>query len=128
MTEMTMTAAAAGAQSPSPLPAAWRAAVARGAIELRVFFRDRSTVGFIVALPAILLVLLATIFGRQRAASGSDVSVGQLYTAGLLAGGIAATSTTPVMASSAARPCLLGARPLTLAPRLAAQRDPPRSV
>ncbi|HEY0935690.1 MAG TPA: ABC transporter permease [Trebonia sp.] len=89
MTEMTVTPAAGAA---GQLPAAWRATAARGATELRVFFRDGSTVGFIVALPAILLVLLATIFGRQLAAAGSEVTVGQLYTAGLLAGGIAATS------------------------------------
>jgi ABC-2 type transport system permease protein len=94
MTEITaepaMRAAAAG--GPQALPAAWRAAAARGGTELRVFFRDRSTVGFIVALPAILLVLLASIFGSQRAAGGSGVTIGQLYTAGLIAGGIAATS------------------------------------
>jgi len=93
MTETTTTTlAAAAASAQPPLPALWRAAAARGAIELRVFFRDRSTVGFIVALPAILLVLLASIFGSQVAASHSDVTIGQLYTAGLIAGGIAATS------------------------------------
>ncbi len=75
-----------------PLPSAWRAARARGITELRVFFRDASTVGFIVTLPAILLVLLASIFGPQTASAGSEVTVGQLYTAGLVAGGIAATS------------------------------------
>jgi ABC-2 type transport system permease protein len=87
-----MTAARAVAGGPRPLPGVWRAVLARGGTELRVFFRDRSTVGFIVALPAILLVLLASILGTQRAAAGSAVTVGQLYTAGLVAGGIAATS------------------------------------
>src|ERR1700761_2136466 len=77
-----------------PLPKVWRAAAARSAIELRMFFRDKQTVGFIVALPAILLVLLADIFGSQHAANGSGVTIGQLYTAGLIAGGIAGTSFT----------------------------------
>ncbi len=76
------------------LPATWRAIVARGAVELRIFTRDKSTIGFIVALPAILLVLLADIFGSQAAAHGSHVTIGQLYTAGLMAGGIAGTSFT----------------------------------
>jgi ABC-2 type transport system permease protein len=69
-------------------------AAARGAIELKMFFRDKQTVGFIIALPAILLVLLASIFGNQAAARGSGVTIGQLYTAGLIAGGVAGTSFT----------------------------------
>jgi ABC-2 type transport system permease protein len=77
-----------------PLPAVWRLAAARGAIELRMFFRDKQTVGFIIALPAILLVLLASIFGNQAAAKGSGVTIGQLYTAGLIAGGAAGASFT----------------------------------
>src|ERR1700742_4884134 len=89
---MTAVTARRGAGKQPALPPVWRAALARGHTELRVFFRDRATVGFIVALPAILLILLASIFGTQRAAAGSTVSVGQLYVAGLLAGGIASTS------------------------------------
>jgi ABC-2 type transport system permease protein len=88
----TLSTSPARAVEAPPLPSAYRAARARGITELRVFFRDASTVGFIVSLPAILLVLLASIFGTQAAAAGSDVTVGQLYTAGLVAGGIAATS------------------------------------
>jgi ABC-2 type transport system permease protein len=80
--------------APLPLPNVWRAAIARGGIELRMFFRDAQTVGFIVAMPAMLLVLLASIFGGQDAAKGSGVTIGQLYTAGLIAGGIAGTSFT----------------------------------
>jgi ABC-2 type transport system permease protein len=77
-----------------PLPSVLGACLARGAAELRVFFRDKSTVGFIVVMPAIMLVLLASIFGSQAAAKGSHVTVGELFTAGLLAGGIAGTSFT----------------------------------
>jgi ABC-2 type transport system permease protein len=70
-----------------------RDSVARGSVELKVFFRDKTTVGFIFALPAILLVLLGDIFGAQAAASTvKDVTVGQIYVAGMAAGGIAATS------------------------------------
>ena len=91
---ITQPARAAQSAEAAPLPPTWRACLARGAVELRVFFRDKSTVGFIVAMPAILLVLLASIFGSQYAAKGSPVTVGQLYTAGLIAGGIAGTSFT----------------------------------
>jgi len=88
----TATAPAASVPAAVPLPSFWRMAAARGQTELRVFFRDSATIGFIVTLPAILLVLLASIFGTQAAAAGSGVTVGQLYTAGLIAGGIASTS------------------------------------
>ena len=59
-----------GARAP---PAAVRLAVAaaRGATELQVFLRDSQAVGFIVSLPAILLVLLASIFGGQPAATAA---------------------------------------------------------
>ena len=90
----TLDAATTHPATPTPLPGTWRAAAARGAIELRMFFRDQQTVGFIVALPAILLALLASIFGGHDAATGSGVTIGQLYTAGLIAGGIAGTSFT----------------------------------
>lgn len=72
------------------LPGAWRTGLARGRLEIRAFFRERQTVVFVFALPAILLVLLGSIFGHQ--AAGYGVSVGQLFTAGMIAGGIGATS------------------------------------
>jgi ABC-2 type transport system permease protein len=79
---------AAGA--PAPLPSVWRLGLARGGVEVKQFFRDKMAVAFIFGLPPILLVLLGSIFGSQAAAHG--VSVGQLYTAGMIAGGIMATS------------------------------------
>lgn len=88
---------AAPAPQPSAaaeLPATWRACIARGVIELRTFARDKATVGFIVVMPALLLILLAAIFGRQPAVQDSPITIGQLYTAGLIAGGIAGTSFT----------------------------------
>lgn len=73
-----------------PLPGVWRLGAARGAVEVKAFFRDKMTVAFIFGLPAILLVLLGSIFGQQAAAQG--VTVGQLFTAGMIAGGIMSTS------------------------------------
>jgi ABC-2 type transport system permease protein len=57
---------------------------------VRAFFRERQSVVFVFALPAILLVLLGSIFGHDAAVRG--VTVGQLFTAGMIAGGIGATS------------------------------------
>jgi ABC-2 type transport system permease protein len=72
------------------LPGVWRLGAVRGGIEVKTFFRDKMAVAFIFALPSILLVLLGSIFGNQAAAQG--VTVGQLFTAGMIAGGIMSTS------------------------------------
>ena len=80
-------AATAGA----PLPSLLTTGLARGRVELMTFFRERETVVFIFALPAILLVLLGSIFGGQ-AAPVPGVTVGQLFVAGMIAGGIMSTS------------------------------------
>jgi ABC-2 type transport system permease protein len=72
------------------LPGVWRLGAARGGVEVKEFFRDKMAVAFIFGLPSILLVLLGSIFGGQAAAQG--VTVGQLFTAGMIAGGIMSTS------------------------------------
>jgi ABC-2 type transport system permease protein len=72
------------------LPGTWRLGMARGGIEVKAFFRDKMAVAFIFGLPSILLVLLGSIFGSQAAVQG--VTVGQLFTAGMIAGGIMSTS------------------------------------
>ena len=72
------------------LPGVWRLGIASGALEVKAFFRDKMAVAFIFGLPSILLVLLGSIFGGQAAAHG--VTVGQLFTAGMIAGGIMSTS------------------------------------
>lgn len=72
------------------LPGAWRLGLACGGVEVKTFFRDKMAVAFIFGLPSILLVLLGSIFGGQAAAQG--VTVGQLFTAGMIAGGIMSTS------------------------------------
>jgi ABC-2 type transport system permease protein len=74
----------------APLPGVWRVGVSRGSVELKAFFRERQSVVFVFAMPAIMLVLLGAIFGRQ--AVGHGVSIGDLYVAGLIGGGVMATS------------------------------------
>jgi ABC-2 type transport system permease protein len=74
----------------APLPSVWRASLARGGVELKSFFRERQSVVFILAMPAIMLALLGAIFGKEHGAPG--VSVGDLYVAGVIGGGVMATS------------------------------------
>jgi ABC-2 type transport system permease protein len=72
------------------LPGLWRVGLSRGGAELRAFFRERQSVVFILAMPAVMLVLLGAIFGRQQA--GHGVTVGDIYVAGLIGGGVMAAS------------------------------------
>jgi ABC-2 type transport system permease protein len=74
----------------APLPGVWRVGLSRGQVELKAFFRERQSVVFIFAMPAVMLVLLGTIFGSQR--TGPGVTIGDLYVAGLIGGGVMATS------------------------------------
>jgi ABC-2 type transport system permease protein len=62
----------------------------RGRIEVTTFFRERMAVVFVFALPSILLVLLGSIFGSQATRQG--ISVGQMFCAGMIAGGLMSTS------------------------------------
>jgi ABC-2 type transport system permease protein len=72
------------------LPGLWRVGLSRGGAELRAFFRERQSVVFILAMPAVMLVLLGAIFGRQHA--GHGVTVSDIYVAGLIGGGVMAAS------------------------------------
>ncbi len=74
----------------APLPSVWRVGLSRGQIELKAFFRERQAVVFILAMPAVMLILLGAIFGQQHSAPG--VTIGDLYVAGLIGGGVMATS------------------------------------
>ncbi len=74
----------------APLPGVWRTGLSRGAVELKSFFRERQAVVFIFAMPAVMLVLLGAIFGGQ--AAGHGVTIGDLYVAGLIGGGVMAAS------------------------------------
>ena len=90
MTQSIKVAGATTRPGEAALPGVWRLGAARGGVEVKAFFRDKMAVAFIFGLPSILLVLLGSIFGSQAAAQG--VTVGQLFTAGMIAGGIMSTS------------------------------------
>lgn len=67
-----------------------RASLSRGHVEILQFFRNRDSVVFTLALPVVLLALLASIFSGT--VEGTGVTYSQVYTAALLAGGLASTS------------------------------------
>ena len=91
MTASTSTEAHIVARTtPTSLPSVWRIGLSRGQIELKAFFRERQAVVFILAMPAVMLVLLGAIFGGQHTAPG--VTIGNIYVAGLVGGGVMATS------------------------------------
>jgi ABC-2 type transport system permease protein len=71
------------------LPGAWRTGLAMGRPQIAGFMRDKEAMVFIFTLPAVLLLLLGAISGHQAVAEG--VTVGQLFTAGMAAGGIGST-------------------------------------
>jgi ABC-2 type transport system permease protein len=75
----------------APLPSLLTMGLARGRFELTSFFREREVVVFIFALPAVLLLLLGSIFNHQHVGV-PGVTTGQLYAASMIAGGIMATS------------------------------------
>jgi ABC-2 type transport system permease protein len=90
---MTLSAATRGATpaaGEASLPGTGRIGMARIGIELRAFFREKQSVAFVFSLPALLLVLLGSIFRGE--AAGHGVSVGEIFAAGLIGGGIMATS------------------------------------
>jgi len=64
--------------------------LARGGVELKTFFRQREAVVFTFSLPVVLLVILGTLFSGEVA--GTGITVGTLFTAGMIAAGIASTS------------------------------------
>ena len=75
----------------APLPSLLTAGLSRGRVEVTTFFREREAVVFIFALPAVLLLLLGSIFNSEHV-QVPGVTTGQLYAAGMIAGGIMATS------------------------------------
>jgi ABC-2 type transport system permease protein len=91
-----MTALASGATAPAgaaaprrPVRAFATASLARGHVEVLQFFRSREAVVFTLALPVVLMALLASIFSGYVA--HTDVHFSQVYATGLLAGGVAST-------------------------------------
>jgi ABC-2 type transport system permease protein len=90
MTAQPVTTAMDAAGGEASLPSTGRVGAARIGIELRAFFREKQAVIFVFSMPAVLLVLLGSIFRGQ--AAGHGISVGELFAAGLIGGGIMATS------------------------------------
>jgi ABC-2 type transport system permease protein len=72
------------------LPGALPIGLARGALELRGFFRSREAVVFTFAMPTVLMALLGSVFGNQLAAFG--ITSAQVLAAGMIAGGIMSTT------------------------------------
>jgi len=89
VSSVTVVGTAAGRHR-SPARAFVSAAIARSHVEILQFFRSSEAVVFTVALPLVLLALLASIFSGF--VHGTTVRYSQVYTAGLLAGGLASTS------------------------------------
>lgn len=85
---MTTTSAPATARGGRPTLA--RIAVGRVGVELRVFFRDGLSVGFIFAFPVVMLVIFGSVFGDQEA--GPGVSFIQYFLAGMIATGVMLSS------------------------------------
>lgn len=73
-----------------PASALLSASVARGRVEVLQILRSKDALVFTVALPVVMLALLASIFSGFVV--GTRVTYSQLFTAGLLAGGLASTS------------------------------------
>jgi ABC-2 type transport system permease protein len=67
------------------LPGTLQTGLARGATELREFFRQKENLIFTVSLPAILMLLLGTVYVQ-------DVAQGQMFAASMIGAGIISTS------------------------------------
>ncbi|NUP37165.1 MAG: ABC transporter permease [Streptomyces sp.] len=80
----------AAGDRPAAPPGAWRLGLLRGAMEIRVFFRQREQVIFTFAFPIVFLFLFASIFHDDMAQTGSTAS--QYYVASMTAAGIMSTS------------------------------------
>lgn len=73
-----------------PLPGVWRLGLARGALELKVFFRQREQAVFTFAFPIVMLVLFASVFGGDTKDGG--ITAAQLYVPSMIAAGVMSTS------------------------------------
>jgi ABC-2 type transport system permease protein len=71
------------------LPSTFGLGASRGGVELKQFFRQKEQVVFTFTFPAIILVLLGSIFDG---AFPDGVTAGQLFAASMIAAGIVATS------------------------------------
>jgi ABC-2 type transport system permease protein len=71
------------------LPSTFGIGLSRGMVELKQFFRQKEQVVFTFTFPAIILVLLGSIFDENFQ---NGVTAGQVFAASMIAGGVVATS------------------------------------
>jgi ABC-2 type transport system permease protein len=90
MTTADTTAATALDQRNQRPPGVLAVGLARASVELKGFFREKDTVIFTFSLPIIMLLILGSVFTGE--VEGLGVTVPQLFTAGMIAGGVASTS------------------------------------
>ncbi len=79
-------ASEAGPRTAPRLPSLGRVSLVRGAVEVKIFFRQRESVVFTFALPIILLLLFGQIFHGQIGHTGVDFR--QYFIAGIIASGL----------------------------------------
>ncbi|MEU9960259.1 ABC transporter permease [Streptomyces sp. NPDC050982] len=72
------------------LPGAWGLGLHRGALEIRLFFRQRDQAVFTFAFPIVFLFLFASIFSDD--VTGAGITASQLYVPAMMAAGIMTTS------------------------------------
>ncbi|AVT37940.1 ABC transporter permease [Plantactinospora sp. BB1] len=80
--------------TPTPavrLPSTLRIGLARGAVELKQFFRQRDAVVFTFAFPAFIALMLGLIFD-EPAYGVPEVAVSQVFVVGMIAYGIVSTA------------------------------------
>ncbi|MEO3854077.1 ABC transporter permease [Acrocarpospora sp. B8E8] len=82
---------------PAPLPAlrndprrVLRVGLARAVLETKMFFREKDQIAFVFSIAVVMLIILASIFTTQY--RGTDITVSQVYVAGLIGTGITAVS------------------------------------
>jgi ABC-2 type transport system permease protein len=73
-----------------PMPGLATVGLARAALEIKSYFRNRQAVVFTIALPAVLLVLFGAIF--QGNAGDTGVPMNQVLIAGIIASGLMSTT------------------------------------
>ncbi|ETK33850.1 ABC transporter permease [Microbispora sp. ATCC PTA-5024] len=78
--------AVAPAAAPARMPSTLALGLARGAVETKMFFREKDAVVFTFSFPIILLVLFGSIFSGGL--TGTGITFSQLYTAGLIGAGV----------------------------------------
>jgi ABC-2 type transport system permease protein len=84
------TESATGARALQALPGILRASRARSSVEIRSFFRNRYSLVFTLSLPAMLLLVLGSIFSGD--VTGTDVSFKLAFMAGIIAAGVMSVS------------------------------------